>query len=36
MLCKQEASYWVTETILTNLAHAYRKLRNFKSAIQEL
>ena len=35
-LCKPEASYWVTETILTNLAHTYRKLKDYKSSIKEL
>ena len=35
-LCKSEASFWVQETILTNLAHAYRKLRDYKNAIKEL
>lgn len=35
-LCRPEASYWVTETILTNLAHTYRKLKDYKSSIKEL
>ena len=35
-LCEPDASYWVAETILTNLAHAYRKLKDYKSAVKEL
>lgn len=33
-LCQSDASFWVAETILTNLAHAYRKLKDYKSSIK--
>lgn len=36
VLCQPDASYWVMETILTNLAHSCRKLRNYKEAIRYL
>ena len=31
-----DSSFWVKETILTNLAHACRKLRDYKLAITNL
>ena len=34
--CHGDSSFWVKETILTNLAHACRKLREYKSAISNL
>jgi anaphase-promoting complex subunit 6 len=35
-LCQPEVSFWVTETILTNLSHSYRKLKDYSSAIKYL
>ena len=32
-LC-DEATNWIVETIYSNLAHTYRKLKDFKSAIK--
>lgn len=32
-LCHPDSSYWVRETVLTNLAHACRKLREYKAAV---
>lgn len=36
VMCQPDTSYWVRETILTNLAHAERKLKDYKSAIIHL
>lgn len=32
-LCQPDCSFWVLETILTNLAHTCRKLREYKNAV---
>lgn len=35
-LCHPDSSYWVMETILTNLAHACRKMKEYKNAVSYL
>lgn len=35
-ICQPDASSWVVESILTNLAHSYRKLKDYKNSVKEL